>query len=270
MRITKPFAIATEGPTVDGRVITRQQIEDMAKNYDTRIYCAGVNLEHFLSFHPDSIFSMHGKVRELSTRETEIFGEKRSQLMAVAEVSEVTADLQKDGKKGFASIEIMQNFTGRGITYLTGLALTDTPASLGTEPMRFSSFSGSGDSVKIASSEEIVFALEGENPAENSVGDRLLEKVKTLLGLSGKNAEARLSDQSAAVTVIAESQRALLEKVDQMASSIAAFGTHADELAALVKTHADEINALRASLENTPATSARPAATGGTGHVTDC
>ena len=44
MPITKPFAIATEGPTVDGRVISRQQIEDMARHYDPAAYTAVVNL----------------------------------------------------------------------------------------------------------------------------------------------------------------------------------------------------------------------------------
>jgi hypothetical protein len=90
---TKPFAVYTEGPTVDGRLITRQQIRDMAESYDPKAYTAIINLEHYLSFLPDSPFSAYGKVISLGTRETEILGEKHLQLTAVADVSAAAAEL---------------------------------------------------------------------------------------------------------------------------------------------------------------------------------
>jgi thioredoxin-like negative regulator of GroEL len=40
------------------------------------------------------------------------------------------------------SIEVTEDFAKTGKTYLTGLAMTDSPASLGTDEMRFKSFPG--------------------------------------------------------------------------------------------------------------------------------
>ena len=45
-RTIKRFRVAREGVTVDGREITRQQIIDMAKDYDPVEYTARINVEH--------------------------------------------------------------------------------------------------------------------------------------------------------------------------------------------------------------------------------
>ncbi|MDR2924711.1 MAG: GPO family capsid scaffolding protein [Azoarcus sp.] len=275
MPLTKPFAVATEGPTVDGRIITRQQIEDMAKNYDPAVYTALVNLEHFLSFMPDSSFSAYGKVVSLGTRETDIFGEKRLQLTAVADVSEAAADLQYKGKKGFASIEIMPNFTGRGISYLTGLALTDAPASLGTEPMRFSAFSDPKEGNRYGFAGETEYEIEppesGHEKLSDTLGDRLFGRVRDLLGLNGKAADARFADHAKAVTAIAESQCDLLDSFGRIEKELQglAAGLRLNEKA--VAARGEELDALRASLDAQPAASARPPATGGSAaSLTDC
>ena len=49
--------------------------------------------------------------------------------------------MNKKGQKIYPSIEFYRNFAGTGIAYQVGLGLTDTPASLGTEPIKFSAFS---------------------------------------------------------------------------------------------------------------------------------
>jgi hypothetical protein len=46
--------------------------------------------------------------------------------------------LNDQGEKLFTSIEIWPNFAGTGKAYLTGLAVTDEPASLGTQELYFS------------------------------------------------------------------------------------------------------------------------------------
>ena len=134
---SKPFVVATEGPTIDGRNISKKWIADMAANYDPATYTAVVSLEHILSLSPDSLFSSYGKVVELATKEAEILGQKRLQLTAVVDAADEAVKMQKEGKKCFSSIEVRPNFLGAGRAYLTGLALTDTPASVGTESMRF-------------------------------------------------------------------------------------------------------------------------------------
>ena len=47
MAKSKYFRVATEGATTDGRVISRDWITQMAKNYSPKTYGARINLEHF-------------------------------------------------------------------------------------------------------------------------------------------------------------------------------------------------------------------------------
>ncbi len=69
MAKAKKFCVATEGATTDGRVIERQWIEQMAKNYDPKVYGARVNMEHIKGYTPDSQFRRYGDVLEVSSAE---------------------------------------------------------------------------------------------------------------------------------------------------------------------------------------------------------
>lgn len=42
MKKSKKFRVATEGVTVDGRALSRQQIQDMANDYNKEVYAAGI------------------------------------------------------------------------------------------------------------------------------------------------------------------------------------------------------------------------------------
>ena len=265
---SKPFVIATEGQTIDGRHISREWITQMAANYKPTVYTV-VNLEHFLSMHPDSAFSAYGKVVGLSTRETEIFGQKRLQLLATVEASDAAVSMQREGKKCYASIEVVPNFTGLGQAYLTGLALTDMPASLGTEPMRFSAFSDGKT--------ENVFAFPGETefsfdatpchdaalPAPSG-GGQLFEKVKELLGLREKTDEGRLASLDQAILHIALSQKDLLDRQTKLDAAHVAVESKVKDVAAHFSEMEQKLSAI-------PATLPRPAASGGNGSLkTDC
>lgn len=273
MPITKPFAIATEGPTVDGRNISREWLLQMASSYDPKVYTAVVNLEHYLSFQPDSTFSAYGKVVSLATREVEILGEKKLQLTGVVDAAQEAVDLQKAGKKAFASIEIKNNFINKGGAYLTGLALTDTPASIGTESMKFSAFSdGKKDSV-FAFGAEFEIEFEKESPAPSTTaGDGLFAKIKALLGGEKKDTAARFADVDRAVEAIATSQKEVLDAAAAQSKVFADISAdskaNADALAALSKQFAE----LKGALDKAPdGTKPRPAATGADGVVkTDC
>jgi len=256
---SKPFVIATEGQTIDGRHISRQWIEQMAKNYRPDIYTAVVNLEHLLSYHPDSAFAAYGKVTTLSTRETEIFGEKRLQLTATVEVADAAVAMQKDGKKCFASVEVIPNFTGRGEAYLTGLALTDSPASLGTEPMKFSLFtSGKADDVYVFAGEtELAFTTP-------EAGTPLLDRVKELLSFRSRADAERFLNLEKAIEAIA------LAQGETQAKQAALFATAAEDdkrLASVETALADLTNKLAATAIHVPD---RPAALGGSTLKTDC
>lgn len=263
MPVSKPFVIATEGPTIDGRNISREWITQMAASYDPKVYTAVANLEHYLSSVPESVFSAYGKVVSLATKEAEIMGEKKLQLTAVVDVNDQIVALQKSGKKAFASMEVINNFINKGIAYLSGLAFTDTPASLGTEAMKFSSFSRKPEDVySFAQAIEIEF--DSEPAHADKSGETLLSKVKNLLGIKGKDDEKKFADVGEAVTAVAESQKALLDSYSAVQKSL-------DEINAAVKADRKAFAELKQSLDSTEADPKRPASAGGSGGLaTDC
>ncbi len=266
MPISKPFVIATEGATIDGRNISRQWLTDMAKNYSQKVYTAVANLEHYLSSLPDGIFKAYGKVVSLSTRETEILGEKKLQLLAVVDASQEIVDLQKKGQKAFSSMEVGQ--IGSGAYYLTGLAFTDQPAAIGTESMKFSMAGMAAERYAFKDEIEIDFEEE-EKP---SAGDLLFAKIKDLLGVGKKEADARFADQGNAIEAVAESQKTLLEGFARIEKEMAAMGVSVKLNADAILARQDEFTALKDLVEKTPdGTGQRPAATGGDGRITtDC
>ncbi|HBC8453475.1 TPA: GPO family capsid scaffolding protein, partial [Escherichia coli] len=102
------------------------------------IYGARVNVEHWLSPVPSSEFSAMGDVTALSTEEiTEGPLVGRTALYAEIEPTDRMKNLVSRGKKIYSSIELARNFTPTGTPYLIGLAMTDTPASIGTERLQF-------------------------------------------------------------------------------------------------------------------------------------
>ena len=266
MPISKPFVIATEGPTIDGRNISRQWLTDMAKNYSQKVYTAVANLEHYLSSLPDGIFKAYGKVVSLSTQETEILGEKKLQLLAVVDASQEIVDLQKKGQKAFSSMEVGQ--IGSGTFYLTGLAFTDQPAAIGTESMKFSMAGMNAERYAFGDEVEIDF----EDEEKQTPGDTLFAKIKELLGVGKKDADTRFADQGNAIEAIAESQKTLLDGFARIEKEMAEIGVSVKLNADAILARKDEFTALKDLVEKTPdGTQQRPPATGGDGRITtDC
>ena len=266
MPLSKPFVVATEGQTIDGRNISREWIQQMASKYDPKVYTAVANLEHLLSYMPDSVFSPYGKVVSLSTQESTILGEKKLQLMAVVDANDAIVGMQKVGKKAFASIEVAANFVGKGFAYLTGLAFTDTPASLGTETMRFTA---GKDGVYSFDTE---LAIEWETDEQPSSGESLFSKVKALLTGKGKADEARFTDIGNAVDLVAASQKALLDKFSAAESALKVATDEIEVLKADLEKERTEAAVFREKLDTSPdGSSKRPPASGGKGTIkTDC
>ncbi len=134
---TKFTRVAVSGPTIDGREITAQQINEMAESYNVGTYKANIWMEHLRGVHPDSSFGNYGHVLALKAEDYEINGTNQRALYAEMEVTpDLVAWNEKNQKKGF-SIEIAPNFAKTNKAYLSGLAVTDSPASLGTEALQF-------------------------------------------------------------------------------------------------------------------------------------
>lgn len=131
---SKFFRVATEGATTDGREIQRSWIEQMAKNFNRAKYGARVWLEHYRGVLPESPFAALGDVLAVESREVE---DGKLALFAQIDALPSLVAMNKAKQKIYTSIEIDPNFAKTGEAYLTGLAVTDTPASLGTEVLKF-------------------------------------------------------------------------------------------------------------------------------------
>lgn len=132
---SKLFRVATEGATTDGREITRADIEQMAKSYNPATYGARVWLEHYRGLVPGGAFDALGDVTAVEAREVE--GGKLA-LFAQIEALPKLIEMNKAKQKLYTSIEIHPNLGDTGGAYLFGLGVTDSPASLGTEVLKFS------------------------------------------------------------------------------------------------------------------------------------
>lgn len=122
--------VATSGPTIDGRVISAQDVTDMAESYDPEEYTANIWYEHI------RVFGNLGKVVELKAEKD---GKGRMCLFAKLAPTDDLIYLNNNGQKLFTSIEIQPEFADSGKAYLAGIAVTDSPASLGTTELQFSS-----------------------------------------------------------------------------------------------------------------------------------
>lgn len=140
--------IATEGPTVDGRKITREWIEQMAASYDAAEYTALIWPEHrrFYGYGDN-----WGKVVELKAEEKD--GKMR--LFGKLQPNEYLLEANKRKQKLFTSIEPNPDYKGEGRCYLMGLAVTDSPASTGTSELHFSRSQGEVTQLEASQLEEL-------------------------------------------------------------------------------------------------------------------
>jgi len=128
MLTTDWMKVATAGRTLDGREIKAEWLEKMAAGYSPQVYTASVNSEHV--FYPGL-----GHVTELRAGQD---AQGRMALYAkIAPTAELLGRFQ-NRKQVFFSVEIRNDFPAKGDYYLSGLAVTDIPASQGLEPALFS------------------------------------------------------------------------------------------------------------------------------------
>lgn len=125
--LTDWLNIGTSGPTVDGRMIKPEWLRDAAKTYDPNEYTAVANAEHW--------YGNYGSARKLRTIKDD---KDRTVLQAKISPNANYLAQNAEDKRLFFSMELTHDFAKTGKTYLTGLATTDRPASLGTSEVHFS------------------------------------------------------------------------------------------------------------------------------------
>ncbi|WP_215281102.1 GPO family capsid scaffolding protein [Aeromonas hydrophila] len=201
--------VAVAGQTTDGRTIAPEWLTQAAKNYNQEKYGARVNLEHFRSLYPDSAFRAYGDVRSVYAEEVEIDGEKKMALFAEIDPTDDLIKLTKARQKVYTSIELDLDFAGTGEAYLVGLAVTDSPASLGTEYLQFCA--GAGEKSPLASRKQkpanlfsSAIETEIELSDEGDKGPSLAERMTALFSTHKKQSTADFSDVHQAVETVAK------------------------------------------------------------------
>ncbi|WP_175773411.1 GPO family capsid scaffolding protein [Paraburkholderia phenazinium] len=268
---TKFFRIAVEGATSDGRNIDRASLVQMAKNYNPEVYGARLNLEHYRGIIPDSPFKAYGDVIALETRdETGPLAGKLGLYARIDPTTDLVA-LTKAKQKIYTSCEIDPSFADTNQAYLVGLAVTDSPASLGTQILSFAAQNPAASpfaSRKLSPTNLFTAAEEATIEFEEpSMLAALYTRVTELLGRSKKKDatdETRFADVGQAVEALATHGK-------QQAESVAALTKTVAELSELREADRKAFDELHTQLSTTSGTQARPPATGAPAAVvTDC
>ena len=266
-RARKKFRVAVSGATVDGREIRPEHLRDAAANYSPDVYGARVNVEHYLSPFPGSDFGAMGDVTALSAEdisEGPLAG--RTALYAEIEPSERMKKLTEEGKKIYSSIELHPQFALNGKAYVMGLAMTDTPASLGTERLKFAAQQraqvmafnnqqGEAPMFTDAIEAEIVELAE----QRSDEGKQWFGRIMGIIGRGHKSDNEQFSLIREAVEGVAQSQADLLGRVADAENKYAAAMQRIEKLS----TELTELRQKLSSQDDNP--TSRFTATGGNG-----
>ncbi|TGY51209.1 MULTISPECIES: GPO family capsid scaffolding protein [Rodentibacter] len=251
-KLSKWFVVATEGATTDGRMINRSWIEQMAANYDPKKYGARINLEHLkfrYMWKDDPHSKCYGDVIGLKTEENK---EGKLQLLAQIDPTEDLIKLNKDRQKIYTSIECDPNFADTGEAYLVGLAVTDNPASLGTEMLKFSAGATANPLNNRKEKDDNLFTaaveteLEFVEEAEKSPS--ILEKIKGLFAKKEKSDDERFAVHEQSIELLAEQTKENLEKLTALSAD---FEKQKAEFATMQETQ-KAIQSKFTQLEQTP------------------
>lgn len=281
-KVSKFFRIGVEGDTCDGRIISASDIQEMADTFDPRVYGCRINLEHIKSVFPDSPFKRYGDVVELKAEKIEDDSALNGKLALFAKISpsDDLVAMNKALQKVYTSMEIAPNFSNSGKCYLVGLAVTDDPASLGTEYLEFCRNAKHNPLNRFkANPENLISAatlaeLEFEDQPE-TVFTALTDKVKAIFSRKQVSDDARMNDVHEAVTAVSEHVQTNLTAQDKRISDMeTAFATFKQELTGKVEETSQAFSALKTTLDETESFSQprRTKASGGGGDelLTDC
>ncbi|HBQ9998610.1 TPA: GPO family capsid scaffolding protein [Klebsiella pneumoniae] len=281
-KVSKWFRIGVEGDTCDGRVISATDIQEMAETFDPRVYGCRINLEHLKGILPEGPFSRYGDVVELRSEKIDDDSLLNGKLALFAKITP-TDDLiamNKKLQKVYTSMEIQPNFANSGKCYLVGLAVTDDPASLGTEYLEFcrgakfnplNRFKAApGNLISVATLAELEF----EDLPEN-VFTALSDKVKTIFSRKQASDDARFQDVHEAVTTVSEHVQENLTATGQRLAELEnAFATLKQDVTSQADQTRQAFSQLKNTLDNTESTTQprRKLSSGGGGDelLTDC
>ncbi|MGM5711750.1 GPO family capsid scaffolding protein [Acinetobacter baumannii] len=257
---SKWFRIATAGDTTDGREIQENWIQEIVETYNPQTYGARINVEHIRSVFPDSSFGAYGDVVAVKAEKVEVNGEKKLTLFAQIEPNENLIELNKRKQKIYTSIEVNPNFANTGKAYLVGLAVTDSPASLGTDMLQFAANAEVNplESKKQHKDNLFTAAIEADLDFEEVAEPKVFGA-----GLVGTIRNLFKKQEQATTESFTNTEQAILEIAQQTAeqgSEVTNLQTSYNELKQKHDQLATDFSQLQSKLDITPDQSPRPKA----------
>jgi hypothetical protein len=281
-KVSKWFRIGVEGDTCDGRVINGDDIQDMADTFDPRVYGCRINLEHLRGILPDSALKRYGDVTEVKAEiisDDSALNGKKALFGKIAPLDELVS-MVKAGQKVYTSMEIRPNFANSGKCYLVGLAVTDDPASLGTEYLEFCSRATQNPLAGKKAHPDDVFSVASLAELEfedipDTVLNSLTDKVKAIFSRKQATDDARFADVHEAVTEVSEQVQTSLTATETRVKEMeTAFAQLKQDVTQKAEQSAQAFSSLKSTLDNTESLSQprREKSKGGTGDelLTNC
>jgi len=279
--MSKWFRVATEGATTDGRKISREWIEQMARNFDRTKYGARVWLEHMRGLFADGPFAALGDVLAVKAeeiKEGDLAG--KLGLFVQLDPTDQLKEMNSKRQKIYTSIEVDPEFSDTGEAYLVGLGVTDSPASLGTDMLQFSAQQKKASPLAtrkqrpdnlFTEAVEVDFSELFAEEEEDDKGPSLMDNIK---GLFKRHSDKTKGEFSAFRADLEQTLELFVEKYSALEKALEAAPS-TESFNALQTAHDDlkkRFDELYTRLDNDPDTPPRSSATGSEGApaLTDC
>lgn len=255
------FCIGQSGHTADGRNYPAEWFKQAADTYDPEKYTARINIEHFHSnWSVETDYNGYGDVLETRYEEDD---DGTVRVFARLSPTEKLLELNKKDIKVFSSMEMQPEFAGTTEVYLVGLALTDTPASLGTSRIKFSK---SNPNPNNQYSEQILMTLKTEpenketpNVATTSDGEKIsLGFIERMAALFNKKEAPQPQEVPTSVAAELVQPGITLAVAESIVASIENLSSQVQKLS----SENAELVAKMATIEATPAEPERLSHTG--------
>ncbi|EDL52616.1 probable capsid scaffolding protein [Vibrio mediterranei AK1] len=197
---SEPICILKAGPTIDGRDIPQKVIDDIAETYDPTKYTARINEDH-------SEWSWKGgSVLSVEKRDDELWAEIKPNSFLLRNI--------ENGQLLHTSCEYLEDFANTGKAYLTGLAFTDKPASLGTTQVHLSAQRSEEKAVHVCTG-QVLNHEEKLSNTEVQSETSLLKKLCNLLKNSPEGNEEQLSNQEESEEMSKKTEELLEQSLEQ-------------------------------------------------------
>ncbi|WP_300173773.1 GPO family capsid scaffolding protein [uncultured Aliivibrio sp.] len=215
---SEPICILKAGPTIDGRHTDQQVIDDIADTYNPKLYTARINEDHW------QWGEKLGSVLSVEKRGDELWA-------VIKPNSRLLGNVERD-QFLHTSCEYIADFAKTGKAYLTGLAMTDDPASLGTTQVHLSSDKNKGQE-SVSSGATVSLELLSGKEHSNQETRTLLSKIFGLLSGNQPTSLSKTESEEEETEMSKELEALLTKNIEQNEATATALSSLASAVTKL-------------------------------------